>query len=113
MAAGISIKERSVNKSGSGGRAKFSVNDLPFPSDGRSEYQKDWRIHFRSTIINWAGASKDVYKVNMKLSADIVYEIWELIYLDFELDDDTKEESLKGILSLVCHHIAFALLLLY
>lgn len=84
-------------------KINYTKNDLPFPSLGREGYNKRWVKDFKTSIISWAGTTKDPFGTNgMVELEEVVDETWLVVYPELAeaLDNEAKRAAILGVVRL-------------
>lgn len=82
-------------------KEKYTLTSLPFPRGATSTtYIREWRRHFKSTLIHWAATLKDPFGTNGSTSMeDIVTDIWKAVFPS--IADEVLGSSRQAIIYLV------------
>ena len=65
-------------------KQKYKVIDLPLPEN--SAYFEKWRKSFVPSLLAWAGANEDPFKVNNELYSAVPH-IWKRVFPGLKLAD--------------------------
>ena len=87
------------SSSGAGGRRqkreKFTLTSLPFPRGAAStNYARNWRKLFKSTLIHWAATLQDPFGTNaVNGLEDKISEIWKTVFPSIanEVDGSSRQ----------------------
>ena len=70
-------------------KQEYMISDLPFPLADSGEYIKRWHKDFVPSLLAWAGAHGDPFRVKSELFTAVPH-IWERIFCGIRLYDDVN-----------------------
>lgn len=77
----------------------YEVSDLPFPEGSRAHIEA-WNIEFVPSLLAWAGAHADPFRVNSELYS-VVTHIWGRVFPGIALPDN--DNNLLTLVKVVGH----------
>ena len=81
-------------------KQEYMISDLPFPLADSGEYIKRWHKDFIPSLLAWAGAHEDPFRVKSELFTAVPH-IWECVFCGIRLYNDVN--SLITVVKVVSH----------